>query len=511
MTPVTLISSPARALPNSKETAARGLFAAPFKTLALLFSLLVFASACGGGGEVLSKYEGGEVTRAELRNMFAMIYGPEAKTQATIDQQNQLITNYSLMKIAAAEAKKQGLDSAADVRNRTVMKENQSQLFAYNTYLRDNVDDIELTFIEMQFVYLPVRASGADTDDSAAREAEATELIKQLNETRADPAALEDLIYQRTEHQRYKWLGGFLDPHCISCRPNPLSFLTDPLKEAEEGTFIQVKSPEAIWLIRKYRTYERSLDDLDGIFSDYHTKTMRIANSRKGQLPEAEQKAPIFQQIIMDEAAIVNLSKQQTDRLKRTETQNILTNILNEHRETKKLELLPPSRIQGEPSDANYQDGTALFTIGERTYTFGDLNKELGEAAAEVPLKEKLQIVNSLIVPMVLLEGESDFAAVKGNDDYDFMLQLRQNEALASAYYGKHQPELVVTEAQIAEQYNIGRQNQFKGKTLAQVRDSIRSNLEGSQRQAGQMKVQGELTQKYNLEIMRELLKANEL
>ncbi|MEQ9362898.1 MAG: hypothetical protein RIF32_01565 [Leptospirales bacterium] len=481
------------------------------RRFAALLGLLLLATACDRGGEVLATYEGGEVTRAELRNMFAMIYGPEAESQATIDQQNQLITNYSLMKIAALEAKKQGLDSTDDVRNRTVLKELQSQLFAYNTYLRDNADDIELNFIEMQFVYLPIRASGDDTNDASAREAEAADLIKKLNEVKDDPAALEDLIYERTEHQRYKWLGGFLDPHCTSCRPNPLNFLTDPLKEAEKGTFIQIKSPEAIWLIRKYREYERSLDNLDGIFKDYHTRTMRIAKNRRGQLPEAEQNAPVFQQIIMDDAAIENLALQQTDRLKRTETNGILTNKLNDLRESKKLELLPPSRMQGEATEDDYKESTALFTIGERTYTYGDLNKELGDAADAVPFKEKLQILNSLIVPLVLLEDESEFAAVKENDDYEFMMQLRESEALASTYYGKNQPEVEISEQQIAEQYNIGRQNRFKGQSLAQARAAIRASLEGSQRQAGQMKVQGDLTQKYDLKIKRELLKANEL
>ncbi len=478
-------------------------------------ALLAFTTACGGAGEVLATYKGGEVTRGEVRDMFSMIYGPEAQSQATIDQQNQLITNYALMKVAALEATEQGLDSSDEVKNRVAMQETQSHLFAYNTYLRDNADEIELRFIEMQFVYLPVRKSGAETDDSAAREAEAAELIQKLNELKDQPAELEDLIYQRTEHQRYKWLGGFLDPHCTSCRPNPLSFLTDPLKEAEEGVFIQVKSPEAIWLIRKYRDYERSLDDLDGIFKNYHERTMRIAKNRRGQLPEAERDAPVFQQIIMDDAAIENLSKQQTDRLKRTETNGILTNQLNDLREEKKLELLPPSRVQGEPPEDAYTDGIALFTMGEgesaSTYTYADLNKELGPAAAAVPLTEKLQILNSLIVPMALLNGEADFEDVKGNDDYEFMMKLRLNEALASAYYSKNQPPVEVSEAQIAEQYNIGRQNRFKGQSLAQARESIKAGLESSQRQESQMKVQGELTQKYELKIMREKLKANEL
>ncbi|MCR9144453.1 MAG: hypothetical protein NXI24_19600 [bacterium] len=473
-----------------------------------ILALSLFA-ACGNGGEVLATYKGGEVTRAELRNMFSMIYGPEAQSQATIDQQNQLITNYSLMKIAAIEAREQKLDETDDVRNRTVLKKLQSQLFAYNTHLRNNADDVELSFIEMQFVYLPVRAGGADNTE--ARDAEAEELLAKLNEVKDDSAALEELIYQRTEHQRYKWLGGYLDPHCTSCRPNPLSFLTDPLKESEEGTFIKINSPEAIWLIRKYRAYERSLDDLDGIFENYHTRTMRIAKNRRGELPEAEQQSPVFQQIIMDEAAIETLAKQQTDRLKRTETNGILTNRLNDLRESKKLELLPPSRVQGEADPAAFQEDTALFTIGERTYTYGDLNKALGEAAGDVPLKEKLQILNSLIVPMVLLEDESDYQAVEGNDDYEFMMTLRENEALASTYYSKNQPEVKVSEEQIIEQYNIGRQNRFKGQSLGQARAAIRANLEGSQRQAGQMKVQGELTQKYDLKIMREKLEANEL
>ena len=482
-----------------------------FGALVLTLSLFVFATACNGDGQVIATYEGGEVTRGELRSMFDMIFGPEAAEQATIDQQNQLITNYALMKIAAQEAQKQGLAESDDVRNRTVMKEQQSQLFAYNTYLRDSVDDAKLKFIEMQFVYLPIRANAGGTNDAEAREAEAADLLAQLNKIKDDSAALEDMIYQRTEHQRYKWLGGLLDPHCVSCRPNPLNFLTDPLKDAKEGEFVQIKSPEAIWLIRKVREYERSLDDLNDIFLDYHTKTMRIAESRRANLPEAERNSPVFQQIMMDEAAIKTLAEQQADRLKRTETNNLLTNKLNELREQKKLELLPPSRPQTEPTAEDYKDDTAMFTIGERTYTFGELNKALGTAAAAVPIKEKLQILNSIVVPMVLLEGESDFADVKGNDAYEFMLKLRENEALASAYYSKNQPSTAVSEAQIAEQYNIGRQNQFKGKSLAEVRDAIRSNLEGSERQAAQMKVQGDLTQKYKLEIKRDLLKANEL
>ena len=477
----------------------------------LLCVPLLSTVACSGDGEVLASYDGGEVTRGELRSMFDMIFGPEAEAQATIDQQNQLITNYALMKIAAIEAKKQGLENAPEVKSRSALKEEQSQLFAYNTYLRDRAEDRELKFVEMQFVYLPIQRPQGGGDTSDARNAEAEDLLVELNEIKDDPAKLEDLIYKRTEHQRYKWLGGFLDPHCVSCEPNPLNFLTGPLKDAEEGTFIKIQTPEAIWLVRKYREYERAINDLEDIFVNYHTRVKRIAESRRGSLPEAEKNSPVFQQIIMEEAAIQSLAEQQADRISRTETGNAMSTRLNTLREQKKLELLPPARPQGEPTEDQYTEGTALFTIDGKAFTFGDLNKELGEAAGEIPLTEKLQILNSLIIPLTLLEGESDFADVKGNDDYEFMLDLRGNEALAAAYYGKNQPQIDVTEAQIQEQYNIGRQNRFKGKSLAEVRDGIRSMLEGSQRQQAQMKVQGDLTQKYNLEIKRDLLKANEL
>ncbi len=469
-----------------------------------------FTSACGRSGEVLATYEGGQITRGEMRLMFEMIFGADAEQQATIDQQNQLLSNFAMMKLAAAEAEgDENLAQSDAVKRRLVISERQAKLMAYNLKLQRGADDHEIEFYDMQFLWLSAKRPGSDGSDPNERLAEAEDLVAQLNKIKDDQRAVEDFIRERSEHARYRWIGGYLDPQCTECRMNQTAFLTRPLKETEAGTFILTRTPDALWIIRKTKAYNRSLDSLTSIFEDYHRKTMRILERYRAELPEEERSS--LDRIRLDEARIEQLAQQQADHLRRNEGRGLLTSKLNALREEKNLEILPAAQPQTPPQPEDYTAETGLFKVGDDVFTIGDLDEVLGEYAEGVSLSEKIQITNSVIVATTLLKGESGFENIASSDEYEFVLDLQRSEALAQSYYEANMPEINIDDAQVRQQYEIGRQTRYKGKSFGEVRDNIRNMLEGQVRQQAVQEIQSKLSDKYKLKIEREKLEANVL
>ena len=122
-----------------------------------------------------------------------------------------------------------------------------------------------------------------------------------------------------------------------------------------------------------------------------------------------------------------------------------------------------------------------------------------------------VQILQNIYIPTEILKLSPDYEEVMETELYDFLQSFYKNEALAGRYIQKSIEKMQVTDEQIQEYYDLRKHNQFNGKPLAAVKETIRQQLQQAQSQTAVQAIQDELFKKYNFKIEREKLKADEL
>lgn len=464
---------------------------------------LLFALSCSGAGEELATFKDGAVTRGEIRTIFEVMMGPEAATQASVDRQFSIVQNYAYMLLAAREARATGMDKAEDLAKVPDMFDEQAALEAFNIMLKRDSDSHTFTMADFQFLWL-----GRGKPDDQSRRPEAEELLGKLNANLSD-SDVENLISEKTEKGRYKFLGGYMDPHCVSCVPDRLMFLSKPLEETTDKKFVLVEDPSGYWLVRRVAKREVSGGDLKDLFKDHHVKTMRIALKNLAKLPENQQE-DARKKFVLDEKQIETLATNQAQAQVRREMGRVVSTRLEKLRKDKKLEIKDVA--QDRDRETNPADDAVLFSYEGGQYTYGDFKKAIGEKAATEPFGRQMGLLHGLLIPYFLFDKfEPDFKEAKESDLAEFLLNFRKDEQLARYYFTEKVKDIEVSDKDVKEWYELRKESLYKGKGLGAVRDAIEQQLSNSRRQEKAVEIQKQLAEKYDLKVFREKLTEGKL
>ncbi|HMU85675.1 MAG TPA: hypothetical protein PKC35_20180, partial [Leptospiraceae bacterium] len=207
-----------------------------FIRLIVLSVVAISAISCRLDSQVLAEFNGGDVRRSELRAAFRLMEG-----QPSLEMQDRVVTDLALLKITALEAVKQGLDQTEDFKKREPLFHKLAFLGSLEQELMAEQKKQKFKMMELQFAFLK------EGEKDKKRKPEAEDIAKKLNE--ASDSDREKIIAQKTEMKRYAVTGGYADPICVSCVPNPFAFLTDAAAKAE-GKFVVVDDPNGFWIIR---------------------------------------------------------------------------------------------------------------------------------------------------------------------------------------------------------------------------------------------------------------------
>ena len=472
---------------------------------ALLLTLLALTAACSDAGEELATFKDGSVDRGTMRTLFEISGGPDAASRASVDAQYGLLQNYSYMLLSAREARSAGMDKSKELARVPDMFDEQAALEAFNVRLKRDSSSQKFTMAEYQFLFL---GRGGKPGDNARRP-EAEELLGRLNNNLSD-RDVEALIAERTERQRYKFLGGYMDPHCVSCQPDRLAFLSGPLQGAEKKKFVLAEDPSGFWLVREVARDEVSGDDLKGLFKDHHRKTMRIALRQVAQLPEQEQEQ-VRKRFVMDEKQIESMATNQAQAQVRREMGQAVQRRLEKIRKEKNLEVKDVAKNQN--ATERPADDAVLFSYEGGSYSYADFKKAIGEGAADEPFARQLGLLHGLLIPYILFDKfDPDFQDAKSSDLAEFLQTFRKNEQLARYYFSTKVREVEEPSAkEVKEWYDLRKESLYKGKSLGAVRATIVRQLTNTRRQERAQAIQKDLTNKFELKIFREKLKENEL
>ncbi len=478
---------------------------------ALVALAAVAPTACRRNSEALASFKGGEVTRGDLRMVFRLRAGDDAEKAATIQEQDKTLQQLALIKIAAAEAKAEGLDKLPETVRASLFVDKRAALEAFHVYVRLNSEDHEFEFMEVQ--HLILRSAAPETKGGPAgakmapqltvsRHAEAEALLKQLNSAGSDEA-VHKLIREKTDLERYKPVAGYEVPICVSCGMNPQKDVTDRLKAAKEGEFIHVPGPGMHTLIRKIRTKKVTTADLEDYLRKGFEQRARLAIKYLANVKDEKERKTAEQQTPLHEKQIAAQAKEHANFLKR-EIPRLSRSHIMKAREQRKFQLHPEGRFDPK---TKYTDETKLFSIDGVNKTYGDLKKELpGEFTDE----ERMQRAGVWLDSMIM-EKDPLFQKSMKSNIYSFFLEIFRNNTLAEAYFKKHVPEVKPTEQQVRAFFETHKEQAFKGRAYGAARADVERQLINQQRQQGALQLRDRLTKKYDLRVFRDKLEANKL
>ncbi|HMY43969.1 MAG TPA: hypothetical protein PKX74_00765 [Leptospiraceae bacterium] len=459
-----------------------------FIRLIVLSVVAISAISCRLDSQVLAEFNGGDVRRSELRAAFRLMEG-----QPSLEMQDRVVTDLALLKITALEAVKQGLDQTEDFKKREPLFHKLAFLGSLEQELMAEQKKQKFKMMELQFAFLK------EGEKDKKRKPEAEDIAKKLNE--ASDSDREKIIAQKTEMKRYAVTGGYADPICVSCVPNPFAFLTDAAAKAE-GKFVVVDDPNGFWIIRKAQETEVSGDSLSETYEAYFKKAARLSRTAIAAMPEGAEKKEMEAQT-MKEAQIETVSKQIAEQQVKRESQGLLQKRIEQRKKSLGLEALPGLRSYfDEKTDVAKDLSAPAIKMGGKDITLGELLQGLPEDKTV----DRRQLLQQIVLPYEILKEDPLAAAALKSPQHDFLMAWNRNNQLAVLFLGKQNlPE--ITEAQVLERFNAG----FAGQNFGQLHDRIKADLTQEMRQGKLKQIQDGLGKQYNLKINKDKLKGGEL
>lgn len=473
----------------------------------LLVCGALIISDCKRNSEALASFDGGEITRGDLRMIFKLSQGPNAEKAATIKAQDNIIRQLALVSIASKEATKAGFDKDPFYVEANRFLEKRAALETFQAYLRLHSDDHEFEMMEVQHLLLrqkpPAGAKGGEKtgEPTEDRSAEARALLAQLNKAGDDE--IEKLVREKTDLEMYKPVAGYEIPICVSCSMNPQREITDKLKLAKKGEFVHLPGPGGHTLVRQISTKKVAASDLKDFFEKAFKKQARIAIKYMGTIKDEKLRKSIEERIPTNEKQITARAEGRAQFISREIAQLSRTRYFK-IREEKKVMVHPAMQFDAK---IEYKDDTKLFTIAGKDYSYGDLKKELpGEMTAEARMKNA-----GLWMDTTILADDEMFKKAQKSNLYPFLVKTLRSHLLAQTYFRKTMGEPDVSAKKIQDAYTMGQTTRFKGKSLASVRADIAKEIADGEKRAMAKQLQDDLGKKHNLRIFSDKLTANSL
>lgn len=463
-------------------------------------------TSCSRDGQTLASYTDGQttstVTRGEMRKFLSATMGTFDPKKFTVAIQDDLLQNLALVRITSLAARKEKLDQTNDFRRNQIFLDRRSLIAGFDLYLKLHAGDHIYKMFEGQLLFLR-------KDPGKDRKAEAEDLLKKLNE--ADDGGVEKIMFASNENNRYRIQGGYLDPYCISCAPNPLAFLTDPVKDKTDRKFALVDTEQGYFLIRTLKVREAKEKDLQKLFLEAGRRAQLAVKkyyAQSGQTTEGDAKKPG----VLSDEELKNYAKEQSEAQIRRETRSLLAGEMEGLKANNPVVFVDSKNDGKNPPEVwktHPAPDAVLFKIGNQEYRYSEFKKEVGDI--ELSPAEEFMLTNQVILPSELLAKSSLLEKVKKSGEIDYVKEHYTNELLANIYMNRETADVKVLDADIQQYYELRRFNEFQGKSLGQVKEQIRSLLLPEKKQAAFQGIKKKLFETYKVKIEREKLKEGEI
>ncbi|MCW7504086.1 LIC12015 family putative lipoprotein [Leptospira paudalimensis] len=490
----------------------------------LLGLILLPLINCAKDSEILATFDGGTVTRREMNFVIeASKRGNTEPQPISADIQAKILESIALEKILLKDAIKANKVSEADVTKIESLVKDFLKLNVYmREYVKNGLKSKPLEFINLQLAL--VRG-----EDEAENLKKAQDLANRLNTLSDKEVAIE--IAKVTDDMTRKPIGGKLEPFCTNCAETPLEDILSEVRGVKQGKFIAyAKQGEGriAYVVRSLGTEkvhpERLRKYFTSVFDAFKEEAIEYGKTHE----DAETKASIA---YFTEGESADKANQFASHTMKEYEQGLYQKELKKITEESGITVANLPRFTG-PDDVDPKVFTPEYSLYSnkegKSYTWKDLTADFDAIPSQLKQEYKtekaktwdmLNLFQSTILQGKIAETSKRVQNVDSEIGYLMQLdKMKVSLALKSLQDEIKAIPVTVTEAQMRDAYEAGKlyaysdqdpknpQNRIP-KPYTAVRERIKSEMEGSQRNSFiEQKVSG-LKTTYNLVIANDRLK----
>jgi hypothetical protein len=471
---------------------------------------------CSGESEILATFDGGTVNRGELNFVIEASKRGNAEPQpVNTDIQVKIVEGIALEKILLQDSIQ---TKKVDQKDLEKIENLVSDFLKLNIYLREYVKDAmkhkPLEFVDLQIAIIR-------GEDAAANVKKADELLAKLGS--ASSSEINALISESTEDVGRKPIAGKLEPFCVNCSSNPLEDIIEEARKTKHGKFVKFsKDTRMIYIVRITNTEKVNPARVAKFYADTFARFSKEATEYGNTHKDEESKRTIA---YFTEGTSEAKGAQFAGQMLKQFEQGVYQNEMNRIKEESGIEVNPLKPVFG-PEQINpkeYPAELVLYTNKDKSsYTWKDLETDF--ASLPNTLKSEYKDDKAKIFDMInlfqstILQGKiaKNIPAVqKIGSETAYRMQLDKMKvslALKALQDEIKAIKVTVSEQQMKDSYEAGKlyayseedpknPNNRISKPYAQVRDRIKTEMEGAQRNTFiEQKISG-LKSAYNLKI----------
>ncbi|MCC5813685.1 MAG: hypothetical protein JJT78_02940 [Leptospira sp.] len=470
------------------------------KTL-LLILLSTFAIQCSSDSEVLASFDGGTVSRKELRDYFQIRGAKINEKSATIQNQSNVLEQIALQKmiykdyLATEKVSQDFIDKLINLTKGQMLISIYKQSFEEKA-LRKNPMDL----ITMQMLILRPNSESEETSSKSQ------ELLKKLNDTNSD-SEIAAIIKENTVDANRKPIAGLIEPFCVNCGPNPYAdLLEEPLKNNDKKFYLSELDGNA-YLIRIVRRRGIHANVLNRYLEENFAMFEKMAKEYKNESkdPNEQNNADFYLRGTAKEKAESygeHISRQFKNGLWQSELERIKNESSVKVENPPMLisvDNLDPKEFPDDRVLAIKADGKSI-QVGTFREDFKELSEIIGRKSGGDSSKEDLwDMLNffyNIYLSALYMEEDSKVKSLLDSDLYESSIEFLKNSLVWSLFMQEISDEKVdISETDLRDTYEAGKMFAYskpdpndKQKRIplpySQVRTKILSELENQKRKS---------------------------
>ncbi|PJE04188.1 MAG: hypothetical protein CK427_02565 [Leptospira sp.] len=490
-------------------------------TFIFILSSLMILLNCNFDSDAFASFEGGIVTRKEVRDFYEIRGLKITDENASISKQANLVEQIALQKIVYNDFSKSGKYSKEFLDSLVRLTKGQILLSLYKKSFEENkLKKTPMELIDMQMLVL------RDQDNSLDEKGQ--ELLAKLNAT-SSQSEINKIIIENTQDETRKAINGMIEPFCLNCGPNPFEDVLSEAIKSDDKKFYLKKAGGVIYIVRNLgirKIHEAAIGRyLTKAFKNFETMAKEYEANVSDE--NAKQSAKYYSESEPEERGIP-MGEQFSRQFKASLWQEELERIKNES----KIEVPSPPELQSPdqiavadfPDNrvlANLADSSAI-TIGSFKKEFKELSSVLGKGTEDGEKQELWDMLNffyNIYLSSLYLQEDSKSKDIVETQLYEDSLEYLRYSLTWALFMKEISNEKVeVSEVEMRENYETGKMFSYSSpdpsnpqkkitKPYASVRLDILRDMENAKRKSIFDKKLDAMREKYKLVLNNEIFR----
>ncbi|MCB1142913.1 MAG: hypothetical protein H7A24_15420 [Leptospiraceae bacterium] len=483
----------------------------------LLLPVLILSFAgCKKGSEVLAKFDGGEILRQDLQDIYEIENIPRDEKTTSIQTQSGIIEQLAIQSMMELEGTKNGLFEREDVKNLMFLSEKQITVNLIRKNLINKLKDSKgLELVSLQLIMKSV--PGKEAADA---------LLEEVKKLSGDDK-IEEFFSAQTDEKGRKCLGGHLEPQCANCVGNEQ--LIEIFQEgisAKDNNFYLTFLENRAFIYRITKTKEVKADKVESYISDvlkdFNRRAIEYTNKNQGT--EEKEEAQYY---LEDGDRLKEKAKMTANQYINGFESKLWQDEVVKQMEDPKNSIAEEAKVHPSMLPDTLPEDLVLFKNEKTSYIYknliDDFNKIPNLPKNQITARERVKFFQSVILNSLLFENSEISSDIRTSSNFKNAQKfMRRNIAFSFFKKDIESKDFDITEEDLKATYEAGKQfsyseasptnpNERKPIPFETVKSRIRQEII-SQRASSEIQAKmKDLKTQYHMEIFTDKLKAGEI